>query len=101
MTKMGKRYAKAIALLESWLADDSGYDERIWVRLKRAIEKHRLSHRRRFSSAASVPWLCKLGLHRWKKHRETAVTSKSRRCQRCDKYQIWCWSVMKNRPCWR
>jgi hypothetical protein len=38
----------AIALLDAWLADDSGYDERVWPVLKSAIERNRLSERRRF-----------------------------------------------------
>jgi hypothetical protein len=35
-------------LLDSWLADESGYDERVWPRLKKSIEENRLSSRRRF-----------------------------------------------------
>lgn len=35
-------------LLDSWLADESGYDERVWPRLKKAIEENRLSSRKRF-----------------------------------------------------
>jgi len=35
-------------LLDTWLADESGYDERVWPRLKRAIEENRLSSRKRF-----------------------------------------------------
>lgn len=101
MTKSPKRYAKAIALLKSWLADDSGYDEKTWPHLKRAIERNRPSERKRFSdTGATMKFLCKIR-HRWKYTRETAVTSKTRRCRRCDKYQTWAWSVMKDRPCWR
>lgn len=39
----------AIRLLHQWLADESGYDERVWPRLKEAIEEDRLSYRKRFS----------------------------------------------------
>ena len=39
----------AIRLLHQWLADESGYDERVWPRLKEAIEADRLSDRKRFS----------------------------------------------------
>ena len=39
----------AICLLEQWMADDSGYDERAWQVAKRAIEANRLSHRKRLS----------------------------------------------------
>lgn len=35
-------------LLDSWLADESGYDERVWPCLKKAIEEDRLSSRKRF-----------------------------------------------------
>ena len=44
-----KRYAGAIALLDEWLADDSGYDEETWQSLKEGIERTRTSSRRRFS----------------------------------------------------
>lgn len=33
--------AKAIALFKSWLADESGYDEKVWPRLKKALERER------------------------------------------------------------
>ena len=39
----------AIELLHQWLEDESGYDERVWPRLKEAIEQDRLSERKRFS----------------------------------------------------
>jgi hypothetical protein len=39
----------AISLLQNWLADESGYDEAVWPRVKRAIEEHRLSERPRFN----------------------------------------------------
>ena len=42
---------KAIALVETWLADKSGYDQRVWPRLARAIEQNRLSSRRRLEPA--------------------------------------------------
>ena len=41
--------AAAIRLLHQWLEDESGYDERVWPRLKEAIEQDRLSERKRFS----------------------------------------------------
>jgi hypothetical protein len=37
-----------IQLMNSWLNDDSGYDERTWPALKKAIEEDRLSSRKRF-----------------------------------------------------
>jgi hypothetical protein len=43
------RNAALIALLEKWLADDSGYDEKTWPALKKRIEESRLSTRKRFS----------------------------------------------------
>lgn len=46
---MAKTKARKLArLLDTWLADDSGYDERTWPRLKKAIEENRLSSRKRF-----------------------------------------------------
>jgi len=44
-----EKYARLIALIESWLADDSGYDEAVWPRLKARIEESRTSARKRFS----------------------------------------------------
>lgn len=35
-------------LLETWLADESGYDERVWPIVKKAIEDNRPSYRKRF-----------------------------------------------------
>jgi hypothetical protein len=40
----------AIRLLDTWLADESGYDEQAWPELKKFIEKHRLGRRKRFSA---------------------------------------------------
>lgn len=40
--------AAAIQLIRGWLADESGYDERVWSRVKKAIEESRPSTRRRF-----------------------------------------------------
>ena len=48
MTQAAQNEA-AIRLLHQWLADESGYDERVWPRLKEAIEEDRLSYRKRFS----------------------------------------------------
>ena len=39
---------EAIKLLDTWLADESGYDERVWPIIKKMIEGNRLSTRRRF-----------------------------------------------------
>lgn len=38
----------ALGLLKTWLADESGYDEQVWPGIKKAIEEHRLSARKRF-----------------------------------------------------
>ena len=35
-------------LLQEWLADESGYDEEVWPKVKQLIEDNRLSPRRRF-----------------------------------------------------
>ena len=34
-------------LLQEWLADESGYDEEVWPKVKQRIEDNRLSPRRR------------------------------------------------------
>lgn len=43
-----RRQLAAVDLLNEWLADDSGYDERTWPQLKKDIEENRSSYRRRF-----------------------------------------------------
>ena len=40
----------AIALLDEWLEDRSGYDEEAWPELKTDLDKHRLSSRRLFNA---------------------------------------------------
>ena len=40
--------AKAIELIDGWLADDSGYDEQSWPELKTGLERNRLSARSLF-----------------------------------------------------
>jgi hypothetical protein len=40
--------ARAIALLDKWLADMSGYDHEVWPEIKSAIEENRSSYRTRF-----------------------------------------------------
>lgn len=44
------RKTKAIALVKSWLDDTSGYDKKVWPKLSREIDRHRLSHRKRIKS---------------------------------------------------
>ena len=43
-----QRNATARQLLRAWLADESGYDEETWPRLKQALEISRSGHRRLF-----------------------------------------------------
>ena len=38
----------AIRLLQSWLSDESGYDEKNWETVKKLIEENRLSNRSKF-----------------------------------------------------
>jgi len=38
----------ALRLLDSWLQDTSGYDERVWPIVKKSIEDNRTSYRPRF-----------------------------------------------------
>lgn len=42
------RNRDAVRLLERWLEDETGFDERVWPKLKQAIEENRLSSRPRF-----------------------------------------------------
>jgi hypothetical protein len=35
------RAASLVALLRSWLTDESGYDEQTWPKLKKALDKER------------------------------------------------------------
>jgi hypothetical protein len=43
------RNQAAIELLDSWMRDESGYDEEAWPGIKKAIEENRMSDRSRFS----------------------------------------------------
>jgi len=47
-TLQRERNQPAISLLNEWLADDSGYDEKVWPAAKRAIAENALSSRKRF-----------------------------------------------------
>jgi hypothetical protein len=38
----------AMRLLQAWLNDESGYDEKAWELAKKAIEENKLSNRKRF-----------------------------------------------------
>ncbi|HLW78787.1 MAG TPA: hypothetical protein VKU44_04225 [Terriglobia bacterium] len=42
------RNAQALELVREWLADESGYDEKVFPVLKAELEADRLSYRRRF-----------------------------------------------------
>jgi hypothetical protein len=42
------RNQSAINLLNEWLADESGYDERVWSAARRTIAENALSSRKRF-----------------------------------------------------
>jgi hypothetical protein len=43
-----RRVRELIRLLDEWMDDESGYDEKIWPQLKAALENDRLSSRRLF-----------------------------------------------------
>jgi hypothetical protein len=45
---LSERSEALIRLVNRWLNDDSGYDERTWPALKKTIEEDRLSSRKRF-----------------------------------------------------
>ena len=38
----------AMRLLQAWLVEESGYDEKAWELVKNAIEENKLSNRKRF-----------------------------------------------------
>ena len=42
------RNQQIIHMLNQWLADESGYDERVWPEIKKYIEEHQLSYDDRF-----------------------------------------------------
>jgi hypothetical protein len=44
-----ERRQKAAGLVESWLTEESDYDERVWPRLAQEIDKNRLSDRKRLN----------------------------------------------------
>jgi hypothetical protein len=44
-----ERRTQAQDLLNAWMKDDSGYDQRIWPGLSADIDKHRTSERKRIS----------------------------------------------------
>ena len=46
--EQSQRAQDAIALLDEWLEDDSGYDEETWPELKESLDRDRLSDRRLF-----------------------------------------------------
>jgi hypothetical protein len=50
------KVAKAIALFKSWLADESGYDEEAWPKLKKALdlERKRAGARRLFTNPRHI-----------------------------------------------
>lgn len=45
---LNERSQAVIRLLDRWLEEESGYDERVWPGLKQAIEEDCLSNRKRF-----------------------------------------------------
>ena len=50
LTALRERNEAAIKLLDKWSDEEAGYDETGWPKLKRTIEKNRLSERKRFRS---------------------------------------------------
>jgi excisionase family DNA binding protein len=47
--ELRQRNEAVIQLLEEWLADETGYDEKVWPTVKRTIEENRSSYRKRFA----------------------------------------------------
>ncbi len=46
--EQSQRVHDAVALLDEWLKDDSGYDEETWPELKESLDRNRLSDRKLF-----------------------------------------------------
>lgn len=46
--EMDSQTRRAVALIDTWLSDDSDYDEVNWPKLKEGLEKNRLSSRKLF-----------------------------------------------------
>jgi hypothetical protein len=44
-----------LALIKSWEEDKSGYDDRAWPILQKALEENRLSSRERFDESTPRP----------------------------------------------
>lgn len=44
---------KAIRLIDEWLDDDSGHDEKYWPIIKHSIEENRLSYRKKFDAESN------------------------------------------------
>lgn len=57
-TPTSNRAKKAIVLLDEWIDDDSGYDEKTWPELKQSLDRDRLSDRRLFD-AEGGPSACR------------------------------------------
>jgi len=47
-TRQPSKSRQAIALLDEWLNDHSGYDAQVWPQLKQALDEDRLSDRKLF-----------------------------------------------------
>ena len=43
-----KDYLRASVLIQGWMADQSGYDERVWPELKASLDRNRDSQRKLF-----------------------------------------------------
>lgn len=41
LTPVSAKGVQAIALLKSWLKDDSGYDEQAWPKLRKSLDQQR------------------------------------------------------------
>lgn len=53
-TTPAKSTSGALALFQSWVEEESSYDEEVWPLLKNGIEENRLSERKRFSQMNRV-----------------------------------------------
>jgi len=49
LSNQQSKHEACIALLNQWLADESGYDEEAWPKIKQLLEENRTSNRRLFN----------------------------------------------------
>ena len=72
----------AIALLDQWLADESGYDEATWPEIKEALDRDRLSGRMFFDGTGMTALCQQCGV--FGQHHFAGTTIQCAACGWCD-----------------